>query len=295
MEVLREAYENYNKKDYRYDFFAKEEEIKDLLSNKQIFVFKRNNRNLIFGFVLSEILVPLLASLLVFQFVGNFIIALICFLALFSFILIVFISFRKDFLVIGYTGLYFKKYLKKAQYIPWSTFGKIEYYKGMTGEGNKNFYVICRLSAGKRYKFYPHVYLGNEFRRRIIIGSKVFELCIYFYGLFLHYWENTQVNTEYTVDDKPEVNQAKLIEETSEVISEKKSSEISCPNCGKNNAESSQYCEACGSELNTIQQDLFEDISFDPGDREKIFVMTKIPGDFNIFLDKLSEIMLASN
>ena len=76
-----------------------------------------------------------------------------------------------------------------------------------------------------------------------------------------------------------------------DVISEAAPQGLSCPNCGKDNALGAEYCEGCGSKLAT--QEVVETVPFEAGKKEKFYVMTRVPSDFTIFLDKFSELFLS--
>jgi len=286
MENLKNALKNSDKDDYSYDFTLQEDELKALIANKRIFVLKRNPRGLYCWLVGGELLVTVLTYAIILTYVGNIILAITGATIAFVLILLLVRSLSKAFVVIGPKGLYCKKYVGKPTYIPWTDVEKIDTKTGP----RVNFHVRCYLVDGRKKKFYPGSYMGDEYRGRLIVGSKVYNLMMRFYHLFVLYWQKTQVSTaEPTYQQKSMAVVQPTIEP--DVISEAAPQGLSCPNCGKDNALGAEYCEGCGSKLAT--QEVVETVPFEAGKKEKFYVMTRVPSDFTIFLDKFSELFLS--
>ena len=290
MENLKNALKNSDKEDYSYDFTITEEELKILIGNKRIFVLKRNPRGLYCWLVGGEVLVTVLTYAMILTYLGNIILAIAGAAIAFVLILLLVRSLSKAFLVIGPEGFYSKKYVGKPTYIPWTDVEKINTKTGR----NINFHVRCYLVTGRKKKFYPGSYMGNEYRGRIIAGSKAYKLMMTFYRLFEFYWQKTQVTTaESAYKPITKAIAQPTIQTISQptIVTEAEPQGLSCPNCGKENALEAEFCEGCGSELAT--QDVVESVPFDAGKKEKFYVMTRVPTDFSIFLDKFSEAFMS--
>ena len=292
MENLKKALKNTDKEDYSYDFTLTEEELKVLIANKKIFVLKRNPRGLYFWLVGGEILVTVLTYAMILTYIGNIVLAITGAVVSFIVILLVVRSLSKAFVVIGPEGFYCKKYLGKPTYVPWTEVEKINTKTGP----NINFHVRCYLVDGRKKKFYPGSYMGDEYRRKLVFGSKAYNLMMVFYRLFDFYWQNTQVTTaESTYQPITAPSGQPSVQTISQTIprSETETQTLSCPNCGKKNSLGAEYCEECGSKLDLFGLEALETVPFEAGNKEKLYVMTRLPSDFNAFLEKLSDIFLS--
>jgi len=288
MENLKNALKNSDTGDYEFDFTLTEEELKQLVANKRIFVLKRNPRELYCWLVFGELLVTVLTYAMIMVYVGNILLAIAGAVIVFVALLLIIRSLSKAFVVIGPQGFYCKKYLGKATYIPWTEVEKINTKTGP----NVNFHVRCYLINGRKKRFYPGSYMGNEWRRKWVIGSKAYNLMMVFYNLFDFYWQKTQVSTAGPTYQPVTTT---VVQPASQpgIVSEAETQGISCPNCGKQSDLGAELCEGCGSKLDKIGQEVIETVPFEVGKKEKFFIMTRIPTDFDKFLDKFSIIFLS--
>lgn len=288
MENLKNALKNSDQADYGYDFTLQEEELRALIANNRIFVLKRNPRGLYCWLVGGELLVTVLTYAMILVYLGNIILAIAGAAIAFVVLLLIVRSLSKAFVVIGPKGFYCKKYLGKPTYVPW---GEVEKINTKTGP-NINFHVRCYLVNGRKKKFYPGSYMGDEYRRKMVFGSKAYNLMMMFYRLFELYWQNTQVSTAEPIYQQKTTTVAQPARQPA-IISEPEPQGLSCPNCGKVNALGAEYCEGCGSKFEITTQEVVESVPFEAGKKEKFYIMTRVPTDFNVFLDKFSEIFLS--
>jgi len=292
MENLKNALKNSDYEDYSYDFTLKEEELKQLIANDRIFVLKRNPRELYCWLIGGELLVTVLTYAIILVYVGNIFLAITGGVIAFVVLLLIVRSLSKAFVVIGSQGFYSKKYLGKPTYIPWT---EVEKINTKTGPRIK-FHVRCYLVNGRIKRFYPGSYMGGEWRRKLVVGSKAYNLVMVFYRLFDFYWQKIQVSTaepSYTPVTTSVIQPADQPALQPEPISEAEVQGLLCPNCGKKNTLGAEICEGCGSKLDIIGQDVFDTVPFEAGKKEKFYVMTRFPSDFNTFLDRFSEIFLS--
>ena len=288
MENLKNALKNSDKEDYCYDFTLSEEEVKQLIANNQIFVLKRNPRGLICWLVGGELLLTVITYAMILAYIGNMILAIVGAAIVFVLILLLVRSLSKAFVVIGPKGFYCKKYIGKPTYVPWTEVEKIDYKTAP----DVNFHVRCYLVNGRKKNFYPGSYMGDEWRGKWVFGSKAYKLMMGFYHLFEFYWQNTQVSTS-KVTYQPETTTMVQPASQTGIVSEAETQGILCPNCGKKNALGAEYCEGCGSDLKKTGQEVIETVPFEAGKKEKFYIMTRVPSDFNLFLDTFSEVFLS--
>ncbi|MFX0022427.1 MAG: hypothetical protein ACFE9S_08865 [Candidatus Hermodarchaeota archaeon] len=168
---LKEAYNNYQKGKYTFGRFGTSEQIKNAFMDGKIFVLKSSNRALV-GLILILVYV-----ILVFTFIGEeyFLLVLIITGTIFGiasiFIVILIISFKRYFVVIGPSGIYYRKVVKIRSF-QWNEMTITEGYVQKTRGTRRTppvttAIVEMNLPEGKKVKFVSNRYKSKEFEKSV--------------------------------------------------------------------------------------------------------------------------------
>lgn len=181
LDELKEAYINYKKKNYKYNKYGTEEQIQNAFSNGKIFVFRGNKISLMVTSIISLILTVSWFTIFVIGFTINlhqtfglglyiflfFIFGIPTFLSCFFGILII----VRKFLVIGPTGVYYRKIIK-SKFFQWSNVFVAEARIITTKGGYKtpsitSAQIIIILPSGEKVRFGSFDYRNKEFTRKV--------------------------------------------------------------------------------------------------------------------------------
>ncbi|MBA7671607.1 hypothetical protein ES703_79766 [subsurface metagenome] len=200
LDELKEAYINYKKKTYKYDKYGTEEQIQNAFSNGKIFVFRGNKISRMVVSIIILILTVSWFTIFVFGFTIDFhqtfglglyiflffTFGILTFLPCFFGILII----VRKFLVIGPTGVYYRKIIK-TKFFQWSNVFVAEARIITTKGGYKTpsittAQITIILPSGEKVRFGSFDYRNKEFTRK---GKRRM-----FLNLFLIYSETKSIH-----------------------------------------------------------------------------------------------------